>query len=288
MANDGTIPDARQTQILDWLFGGGSLPTLAEWDLSLWSGTNPFTGGAEPTDGAYARRTVPSNTSNWSSAAGGQKQTAIDVRFPASGNTGAEWAFDWLVLIDKATGNKWYRLEVTSTGYTTSGGSPGIGTGSNMTVAAGDVVLQFRLSGELSVLTDYVLHAVANRLFGGVAFTPPATVQVSLWDGDPRAGGTEASTVGTGYARLALANNSVTWQTAAIVKRNALALIWPASGGFSAPIGWVSHICLHDAGTGELLAAVPRTGGEVYVDAGLPLRVEVGDFVLGFGDSGAF
>lgn len=286
--DDGIIPDARQTALLDWLFGGGSLPSIANWAFALWSGSNPFTGGAEPTDGAYARRTLANNTSTWASAVAATKRSFLAVRFPVSGNTGAEWAFHWLVLIDPATGHHWYRMAVTSTGYLTAGGSPGLGTASNMTVAAGDIVAQFRHPGEASVLTDYVLHAIANRLFGGLAFSPPTNLQISLWNGDPRDGGTEVPTAGTGYARLARTNNSVTWQTAAIVKRNAVALIWPATGGFSAAIGWVSHICLHDAATGELLAAVPRTGGELYVDAGLPFRVETGNLVIAFGESGAF
>ena len=74
--------------------------------------------------------------------------------------------------------------------------------------------------------------ALLNRAFGGVAYTPPTTVEIAL--------GTDASpsdTVftelsGDTYARATADNNTTTWQTATDVlpKTNLVDIIFPEAG----------------------------------------------------------
>lgn len=84
------------------------------------------------------------------------------------------------------------------------------------------------MSGGLGTATA---NALLDLLFGGVAFTPDATVYIALdtvmFDA-ANAGGTECSA--GNYARLAVTNNSGNFSAASGgSKTNAAALTWPAA-----------------------------------------------------------
>jgi hypothetical protein len=80
--------EAYSNDILDQLFGSGSPATLY---IGLYTDAPNAdgTGGTEVTGGAYARKAVTNDVTNWPAAAGGQKSNAIAQVFAtASANWG--------------------------------------------------------------------------------------------------------------------------------------------------------------------------------------------------------
>lgn len=59
---------------------------------------------------------------------------------------------------------------------------------------------------------DYLENKLLNLVFGGVAFTAPATIYVGLSSTSINdAGGNITEPVGNGYARVAVTNNTTNW-----------------------------------------------------------------------------
>lgn len=109
-------------------------------------------------------------------------------------------------------------------------------------------------------LSDTVIDAVIDQLFGGVAYTPPATLYIGLSTTAPHNDGSNVTEpVGNGYARVMSANNLTNWPAAAgRSKSNGTTIAFPAATG---AWGSVTHFVVYDAATagsfigwGELLA----------------------------------
>jgi hypothetical protein len=128
--------------------------------------------------------------------------------------------------------------------------------------------------------TTYSALKVLDLIFGGQAFTPPATLYWTLTTTVPTKAAAGTPVAWTGYARVAQTNNLTNWPSAE-PKVNATAVTWPAvpaSTGSRVIVG----IEIYDALTGGnrlAWAAVTSrtiTDGDIYqVAAGMVSATEV-------------
>lgn len=120
----------------------------------------------------------------------------------------------------------------------------------------------------LSALSDYAENGMLNLLLRATPLAPPSTLYFSLHKSDPSEAGVggEVSTTGTGYARVAVANNTTNFAacafTGAPVKTNSTTITFPAA--VATAWGMVTHWACYTAATGatEMIAhgelATPR------------------------------
>lgn len=277
MAEDGYMPDAQQIAVLDWLFGGGSLTIPTGYDLALYQGV-PMAGGTEVSTGGgsnYARLAKTNDSSLFADTSGATKVSANAITMPSSGTAGATWTFNYMALMATGTSTCWLQLLVTA------GSSGSILTGETLEIRAGKLILRWRADGVLSVWDDTYFASWWDALFGGAGFTPAVALKFKLFIGDPRDGGVEASTSGTDYAPLELDNDTLLWSTGALTKETVLELRWPASGGFTAALGNVSHVAVYDADTDARMLVFERPGGAAYVAEGDDVTIAAGDLNFG-------
>jgi hypothetical protein len=98
-------------------------------------------------------------------------------------------------------------------------------------------------------LSDTVMNAVLDELFGGANYTPPATVYIGLSTTAPgNDGATATEPVGNGYARVATVNDLTNWPAATgRAKSNAAAITFPTASG---AWGTVTDFVVYDAASG--------------------------------------
>lgn len=125
--------------------------------------------------------------------------------------------------------------------------------------------------------TSYFENLVLNSILGDDAGAGmPATVYVALFTSipDDGGGGTEVSTTGTGYARVAVTNNSTNWPDATGgIKYNGTTIQFPTAIDSWGTISWVA---IYDAATaGNMLLwgetstdMTPIAGNAPYFSAG--------------------
>jgi hypothetical protein len=121
----------------------------------------------------------------------------------------------------------------------------------------------------VSAFSDYLENKVLDHVFGGVAYSAPATLYLALYTSDPGDdnSGTECS--GTSYARQTIAF-TVTNDTAS----NTSAVEFPTAGS---AWGTITHVGILDALTsGNLLAHGALTASKV-VAQGDVFRVPASD-----------
>ena len=121
----------------------------------------------------------------------------------------------------------------------------------------------------MSAFSDYLENKVLDHVFGGVAYSAPATLYLALYTSDPGDdnSGTECS--GTSYARQTIAF-TVTNDTAS----NTSAVEFPTAGS---AWGTITHVGILDALTsGNLLAHGALTASKV-VAQGDVFRVPASD-----------
>lgn len=96
--------------------------------------------------------------------------------------------------------------------------------------------------------SDYLEVKLLDWLFGKASFSPPDTYYVALYTSAPSdsGGGTEVS--GTGYSRVAVANDAENWPaTSGGVKANGETVDFGQAGS---AWGTVTHFGLFDAASG--------------------------------------
>ncbi|CAB4124472.1 hypothetical protein UFOVP62_4 [uncultured Caudovirales phage] len=111
--------------------------------------------------------------------------------------------------------------------------------------------------------STYTDNKLIDHLLGSNTYTKPASKYLALYVGDPTSGGTEVSTSGSAYTRLA-SNFTISSNVAA----NSSSLEWsPASSTW----GTVTHAAIYDASTGgnmlvsaPLSVAKPITTGDIF------------------------
>jgi hypothetical protein len=117
--------------------------------------------------------------------------------------------------------------------------------------------------------SDYLETKVLDHVFGGTAYTAPATLYVALFTAAPSdsGGGTEVS--GGGYARQTIA-----FTTSGDTTSNTAAVEFPTA---TANYGTVTHVGIFDASTaGNLMAWAALTASKT-IETGDVFRIPLGD-----------
>ena len=119
--------------------------------------------------------------------------------------------------------------------------------------------------------SNYLETKVLDHVFGGTAYTAPATLYLALFTANPNedGSGTEVSTSGTAYAR-----QSVAFTISGNTASNTAAVEYPTA---TANYGTVSHIGIYDASSaGNLIAYAALTSSKA-IETGDVFRVPTGD-----------
>lgn len=132
----------------------------------------------------------------------------------------------------------------------------------------------------MSDLTKYLGNKIIRYLAGNVMPTPPSSIYVALFDGNPRSGGTEVTTDVRSDGRVA-----PTWTVpAANASDNVLVTSVDTSFGNSENDVDITHAAIFDAATGgNMLAAkaLPQTAavttGALVKFAAGKLRFTIGE-----------
>lgn len=96
-----------------------------------------------------------------------------------------------------------------------------------------------------TVYENYILDAI---LGDGAAASMPATVYVGLYTAEPSDGGGGTEVLGSGYARVAVTNDTTNWPAATSgEKRNGTKITFPQATGAWGDVNWFG---LFDASTG--------------------------------------
>ena len=121
----------------------------------------------------------------------------------------------------------------------------------------------------MSAFSNYLENKVLLHVFGGSAYSAPATLYLGLYTSDPGDGNTGTECSGTAYARQTIAFTVVT-DTAS----NSAAVEFPVAGS---SWGTITHVGILDQLTsGNLLAHGALTASKA-IASGDVFRVEIGD-----------
>jgi hypothetical protein len=119
--------------------------------------------------------------------------------------------------------------------------------------------------------SNYLETKVLDHVFGGTAYSAPATLYLALHTSNPDEddSGTEVSTSGTAYAR-----QTVAFTTSGNTTSNSAAIEFPTA---TATFGTVTHVGVYDASSaGNLLAYAALTTSKA-IDSGDVFRIPAGD-----------
>ena len=131
-----------------------------------------------------------------------------------------------------------------------------------------------------SDLSKYLGNLVCRWIAGNAMPAPPATVYLALFNGDPKASGTEITTTIRPAGRLA-----VDWDAIAadgvdnVLTNDALVDFGDADAGAT-----LTHTCVFDDDTGgNKIASRVVPGGTIVVAAGTGVKFNIGDvnFTIG-------
>lgn len=119
--------------------------------------------------------------------------------------------------------------------------------------------------------SNYLETKVLDHVFGGTAYTAPATLYLALFTANPNedGSGTEVSTSGTGYAR-----QSVAFTISGNTASNTAAVEYPTA---TANYGTVSHVGIYDASSAGNLIAYAALTSSKSIETGDVFRVPTGD-----------
>ncbi len=96
---------------------------------------------------------------------------------------------------------------------------------------------------------DFLEDELLDHVFGGSAYSAPATLYIALSTADPTDDGSGlAEPVGDGYARVASTNNLTTWPASSGgAKANGTTITFPQATG---AWGTLTHFAIMDASSG--------------------------------------
>lgn len=99
--------------------------------------------------------------------------------------------------------------------------------------------------------STYLSDKLLDAVFGLTTYTPPGTLYVALYSSSPGIGGSANTNevTGTGYARVAVTNNTTNWPNAAAqAKANGTQISFPTPG--SGGWGVVTFVAVVDSASG--------------------------------------
>lgn len=118
--------------------------------------------------------------------------------------------------------------------------------------------------------SNYLENKVLDHVFGGVAYTAPATLYVGLFTSDPGETGSGTEVSGGSYARQTIAF-TVTGSQAS----NTAAAEFPTA---TASWGTITYAAIYDALSGGNLLASGALTTSKTIDSGDVFRIPAGDF----------
>lgn len=266
--------------VLARFFGAAALANITEREFSLWAG-NPHAGGTEVAGTGYVRQLysslvlgsfIPSSGAN-----GYAYESQVDIGFPDA-TTGL------------ATGNWTQATHIGISNVSAAAPNFSLAMPAPVTVLNTERItfptgsLKFELGTPENPWL--ISHTWANDIMeflvgqNGTAPSTPATWHLSLWLGNPFAGGSEVSTSSSAYARRTL-TNATGWTAPAAnaagyrAVSNVAALRWPASGGATANWGTVLYIGFSTgSGTAPLFARkLPGSGRPINTGGFLSIPI---------------
>ena len=116
--------------------------------------------------------------------------------------------------------------------------------------------------------TSYTDNALLGHLLGSTTYTKPSTLYVALFIGDPAGSGTEISTSGSAYARIA-----ATFTISSSVATNTAAVEWATATSAWGSITWVA---IYDAVTGGNQLVTAQLASAKTIGSGDVLRIPIG------------
>ena len=119
--------------------------------------------------------------------------------------------------------------------------------------------------------SNYLETEILDHVFGGAAYTAPATLYLALHTANPDedGSGAEVSTSGTAYAR-----QTVAFTTSGNTTSNSAAVEYSTA---TANFGTVTHVGVWDAPTGGNLLAHAALTSSKTIETGDVFRVPAGD-----------
>lgn len=126
--------------------------------------------------------------------------------------------------------------------------------------------------------TDYLKHKILDEVYGGTAFSAPATLYLGLSTTTPAADGTGVTEpAGGSYARVAVTNNGTNFPSASGgAKANGTVITFPTA---TASWGTCTYWTLYDASSGGNLLNYGAINGGTgkAIGSGDSAKVAVGD-----------
>lgn len=117
--------------------------------------------------------------------------------------------------------------------------------------------------------SNYLETKVLDHVFGGTAYTAPATLYLGLFTSNPNEDGSGTEVSGGGYAR-----QSVAFTISGNTASNTAAVEYPTA---TANYGTVTHVGIYDASSaGNLIAYAALTSAKA-IETGDVFRVPTGD-----------
>lgn len=117
--------------------------------------------------------------------------------------------------------------------------------------------------------SNYLETKVLDHVFGGTAYTAPATLYLGLFTSNPNEDGSGTEVSGGGYAR-----QSVAFTISGNTASNTAAVEYPTA---TANYGTVTHVGIYDASSaGNLIAYAALTSSKT-IETGDVFRVPTGD-----------
>ncbi|MBE2178871.1 MAG: hypothetical protein IAE97_00160 [Chthoniobacterales bacterium] len=135
----------------------------------------------------------------------------------------------------------------------------------------------------MSALSSHLENAIANLILGSAAYSVPGTLHFALFTTTPNeagTGGTEVSTSGTAYARVAVTNNTTNFPTTSNgTKSNGTAFTFPtATASWGTVVGWG----IYDASSSGNLLFFGNLTTSRSIASGDTARFATGDISITF------
>lgn len=254
----GTLSDFSKNTLLDLAFGAVAYSRPGTAYGSLHTATLTSAGsGTEVSGNAYARRAITNNSTNFPAASGLSKALAVAQNFtPPSGSWGTITDGG---LWDSSTAGNLLICDVLTAPKTPASGDA-------VSFEIGDIAIS--LSGAIST---YLGNALLDHMFGGGAYTPPATWYLALF-----VSGVEVS--GNNYSRTAITNNTTQFPVAVGGSKSVVVPTMPIpSGAWGTVDEWRF---LDAASAGNTGWAKALTTPRVITGATTPVRFSSGALVL--------
>jgi hypothetical protein len=263
----GSFSDYAESKIVNHILGAQPWNPLTYLYFGYMVGQPSEAGqGAEPNGGGYERTAVDNNTTNFPIANTQIKQNGTEILFAeATANHGTVVAIG---VWDNQTGGNMLAYMPLVTPIA-------VAAGDQMKVPVGAFTHQFQAGGGLS---NFVKNAVLNHLYGAIPWNVNAMLHFAYSTTAPTDANPGVEPTGGAYARVAVANNVVTFPLSSTgSKANQVDITFPEA---TAAQGAATHLMVFDAASaGNYLIACPLQSS-LAINIGATPIVRPNQFIL--------